>query len=290
MTELMTADSYKNWERIAEPYEVDGKLYTDVKCSCDRCSHGIYAIGVNNGKIVPHPNANGVCFKCGGKGYIIKNKVRLYTPEEYEKSKRYQENARKRKAEKREAEMLKTANARKSEWLEKNGFSAEGETYIITGDSYSIKNELKDAGWCYSPQFLWHKADPAGYEDRVIKLNLDEIGTWTTYGQIVFNEDASILIKNRLEAALPPSTSEWIEGDRLVEEKVTFVSKSGFDGYYGYTNIYNFKTEEGNKVVWFSSTIQDIEVGKSYYLSGKIKERKTFKNEKITVVTRCKIQ
>jgi hypothetical protein len=284
-----TADSYKNAEWTCEPYEVDGKMYVDIKNKCDRCVKGVYAVGVENGHIKPHPAFGGVCLKCGGKGFVYKSKVRLYTEDEYAKVKKYQENARKRKEEKREAEMLKTANARKSEWLEKNAFDEDGNTFIIFGDSYSIKDELKDAGWKFSSQFLWHKADPAGYEDRVIKLNLDEIGSWTAYGQIVFNEDAASVIKRKLDAALPPSNSQWIDGERLTKEPVTFVSKSGFDGYYGYTNIYNFETKDGNKITWFSSTVQNVAVGGNYLLSGRIKDRKEYKGEKVTVVTRCKI-
>jgi hypothetical protein len=286
----VTADSYKSWEWESEPYEKDGKLYVNLKTKCDRCTNGIYAVGVENGHIKPHPAYGGVCLKCGGTGIMYKAGVRLYTPEEYEKNKKYAEKARQRKQEKREQEMLKTAAGRKANWLEKNGFDENGTTYIIFGDSYSIKDELKEAGWIFSYNFLWHKADPAGYEDRVVKLNLNEIGTWTTYGQIVFNENAADYIKGKLDAALPPSKSEWIEGERLTKEKVTFVSKSGFDGYYGYTNIYNFETKDGNKITWFSSTNQKVEVGGEYLLSGRIKDRKEYRGEKVTVVTRCKIQ
>ena len=285
-----TADSYKNAEWTCEPYEVDGKMYVDIKNKCDRCTKGIYAVGVENGHIKPHPAFGGVCLKCGGSGFIYKSKVRLYTEEEYERNKRNQERARQRKEEKREAEMLKTAAARKKDWLEKNGFDEDGNTYIIFGDSYSIKDELKDAGWKFSHQFLWHKSDPAGYEDRVIRLNLADIGVWTAYGQIVFNEDAAAYIKNKLDSALPPSNSEWIDGEKISKLPVVLVSKSGYEGHYGYTNIYNFETVEGNKITWFTTTIQKVDLGGKYFLSGNIKERKTYKKDKVTIVTRCKIR
>lgn len=285
-----TADSYKNAEWTCDPYEVDGKLYVNIKKKCDRCTKGIYAVGVNNGKIVPHPNANGICFKCGGRGFIYKDKVRLYTEAEYEKNKEYQEKARKRKEEKREAEMLRSAAAKKKEWLEKNSFNEDGTCFIITGDSYSIKDELKAAGWRFSHQFLWHKPDPAGYEDRVIKLNLSEVGSWTVYGAFVFNEDAADYIKQKLDNALPPSKSEWLEGEKVEDLTVTFVSKREFDGYYGLTNILTFETEEGNVLTWYTSTNQNLEIGESYFISGKIKDRKEYKGVKTTILTRCKIQ
>ena len=285
-----TADSYKNAEWTCEPYEVDGKMYVNIKNKCDRCVKGIYAVGVENGHVKPHPAFGGVCLKCGGSGFIYKSKVRLYTEEEYERNKRNQEKARKRKEEKREAEMLKAAAARKNEWLEKNGFDEDENTYIIFGDSYSIKDELKDAGWRFSHQFLWHKPDPAGYEDRVIKLNLSEVGTWTAYGAFVFNENAAGWIQQKLNNALPPSKSEWLEGEKVEDLTVTFISKREFDGYYGLTNILTFETEEGNVLTWYTSTNQNLEKGESYFISGKIKDRKEYKGVKTTILTRCKIQ
>jgi len=285
-----TADSYKNAEWICDPYEVDGKLYVNIKKKCDRCTKGIYAIGNENGHIKPHPAFGGVCLKCGGSGFIYKDKVRLYTEAEYERNKEYQEKARKRKEEKREAEMLRSAAAKKKEWLEKNSFDENENTYIIFGDSYSIKDELKAAGWRFSHQFLWHKPDPAGYEDRVIKLNLSEVGSWTVYGAFVFNEDAADYIKQKLDNALPPSKSEWLEGEKVEDLTVTFVSKREFDGYYGLTNILTFETEEGNVLTWYTSTNQNLEIGESYFISGKIKDRKKYKGVKTTILTRCKIQ
>jgi len=285
-----TADSYKDAKWICEPYEDNGKMYVDIEKKCDRCVKGVYAAGVENGRIKPHPAFNGICLKCGGAGVLRKDKVRLYTEEEYERNKRNQERARQRKEAKREVEMLKAATARKKDWLEKNGFDEDENTYIIFGDSYSIKDELKDAGWKFSHQFLWHKPDPAGYEDRVIKLNLSEVGVWTAYGAFVFNENAADWIQQKLNNAIPPSNSEWIDGDRVDLLPVIFVSKREYDGYYGLTNILTFKTEEDNMLTWFTSTNPKLEKGFTYFISGKIKDRKEYKGVKTTILTRCKIQ
>ena len=84
--EYFTADSYKNWERIGEPFtNSKGKLYTKVKCKCDRCHKGVYVTRVENGVPVPHPAYGGVCLKCGGDGYLMEE-VRLYTEKEYARS------------------------------------------------------------------------------------------------------------------------------------------------------------------------------------------------------------
>lgn len=285
-----TADSYKNAKWICEPYEINGKMYVNIEKECDRCVKGVYAVGVENGHIKPHPAFNGVCLKCGGTGVLRKDKVRLYTEEEYERNKRNQERARQRREEEREVEMLKAAAVKKEKWLETNGFNENEETYIVFGDSYSIKDELKDAGWKFSHQFLWHKPDPAGYEDRVIKLNINEIiDYWYPSGLPAFKENANQIIKDKLNESLPHSESIYYEEDVFKDMLVTLVRKTGFYGAYGWTNIYTFKSEENYVFVWFTSTEQDIEQGDSCFISGKVKERKTYNNEAQTIVTRVKI-
>jgi Zn-finger nucleic acid-binding protein len=83
MDKYYTAETYKNWERIGKPYDKGWKLYTKIKIPCPRCSGtGIYAIGVENGEIKPHPAYNGVCLQCGSLGYLEKE-ARLYTESEY---------------------------------------------------------------------------------------------------------------------------------------------------------------------------------------------------------------
>ena len=187
-------------------------------------------------------------------------------------------------------EILKATIARKKEWLETNGFDEDENTYIISGDSYSIKDELKDAGWKFSHQFLWHKPDPAGYEDRVIKLNINEIiDYWYPSGLPAFKENANQIIKDKLNESLPQSESIYYEEETFKDMLVTLVRKTGFYGAYGWTNIYTFKSEENYVFVWFTSTEQDIEQGDSCFISGKVKERKTYNNEAQTIVTRVKI-
>ena len=41
--EYFTIDAYKDAPKVSEPYQVNGKLYTRVKCKCKRCGgSGIY--------------------------------------------------------------------------------------------------------------------------------------------------------------------------------------------------------------------------------------------------------
>ena len=70
--EYFVADSYTGWELIEAPFEKNGKMYTKARTTCDRCYKGIYVTRVENGVPVPHPNCGGVCFACGGAGYLTK--------------------------------------------------------------------------------------------------------------------------------------------------------------------------------------------------------------------------
>ena len=81
--EYALAPSYKDYETVGSPYFKNGKMYTKARTKCDRCMNGVYVCRVENGQPVPHPVADGVCFRCNGSGYISKD-VRLNTVEEAE--------------------------------------------------------------------------------------------------------------------------------------------------------------------------------------------------------------
>ena len=61
-------------------------------------------------------------------------------------------------------------------WFAKNGFNEEGTTYVVMGDSYSIKDKLKAAGFKYDPDLKWHAPTPADFQTFEIKF--DEIYIW----------------------------------------------------------------------------------------------------------------
>ena len=291
--EYFVAETYKNYDRIGEPfYNKNGKLATIVRCKCDRCVKGIYAVGVENGHIKPHPAFGGVCLKCGGTGFL-EEEVRLYTKAEYDAMQRNKERAKAKREQEREEKMQAEYVIKKNEWLLKNGFSAEGETYIITGESYSIKDELKAAGWRYDPILKWHKADPVGYEDRVIKIKVEDCFGFSAWGEGRYLPTAKDFIENLLNEAKPHVDSIWVGriGDELKEIKVKLTSKYSFETRYGMSTAYNFVTEDGNVLVWFSSTVQQVKSGEWCIIKhGIIKNHSEYKNVKQTILTRCKLK
>jgi hypothetical protein len=289
MTDYFVSNTYKDWERIGSPYDKDGKLYTKVKCQCDRCVKGVYICRVENNQPVPHPAYGGVCLKCGGTGYLTKE-VRLYTAKEFETKEKAAARAKEKKAAELEAKMKAEFATKKAEWMEKNGFNAEGATYIITGDSYSIKEELKAAGWKFDSVLLWHKADPAGYEDRVIKVSDEEIIEYSAWGEGHFKTGAKEYIMQKMLPAEDLDLTFIGEvGDKLKQITVTLTKKNSFCGRFGLTNILEFRDENKNYLVWFTSTEPKFEIGDKISLSGTIKEHKKYKEIPQTIVTRCKL-
>ena len=180
----------------------------------------------------------------------------------------------------------------KRKWLEKNGFTQDGVTYIVMGDSYSIKDELKAAGFIFDPVLRWHKADPAGYEDRVKKVELGQVIEISAWGEGHYITGAKDFVDNLLTENSEDKNSVWIgeKGSRYTFENVTFVSRRGFNGRFGYSNVYTFRTEEGNLLTWFSTVDVDKEIGDVFTLAGTVKDHSEYKGIKSTVLSRCKVK
>lgn len=283
------APSYRDWETIGTPIVENGKMYSKIKKKCDRCVNGVYICRIENGQPVPHPNAQGVCFQCGGTGFITK-KVRLYTVEEAAKMEQKNEAARIKRQQEQEKKMKEEYSAKKEKWLEDNGFSAEGVTYVAAGDTYPIKDELKAAGFIFSPVLKWHKAElDSTYE--CIPIKVEDIVEFSAWGTGCYKLGAGDLVNERLNATLPQSNSEWVgEIGARITITVTFVKKHGFMGRFGPSTVYTFEDNDGNLFTWFSTVEVKKEIGETFILTGTVKEHSEYKNIKSTVLSRCKIK
>ena len=289
--EYVTAAKYKSCEWIGDPIERDGKMYTKVKEICSRCNgRGIIISRVENGQLIPIPVDSGVCYKCLGKKYFVKE-VRLYTEKEAERMEAANERARVKREEERRAKMEAEFEQNKAKWLEKNGFNKESKTYVVTGDSYGIKDELKSAGFIYDPVLRWHKADPGNYADRCIEISLEEVCVWSAWGEAHYLTSAQDYVNKKIcPAEDAESTSEWVGtvGEKYLDT-VTLVRKGWCDTRFGGSNIYTFKDADGNEIVWFTSTRLAKEVGDTFKVKATIKTHNEYKGKKNTVVTRVKV-
>lgn len=285
------ADTYKNMERIGEPIKKNGKLYTVVEGNCDRCGGtGVFACRVENGHPVPHPAYGGVCLKCSGEGKIRKT-VRLYTEGEYRSAQKAKAN-RKAKAEETMQARIKERKAKAfNRWLERNGFTKDGDTYLIFGNTYPIKDQLKAEGYKFSKELLWHGDKPfvppeGCYVEKihwsdVYNWNADALDMWCTEEGNKFLED--IFSSHTL--------GEYVGeiGERLRNITVTFDKVITFEGKYGTAQVYRFNYE-GAQLSWFTEVHKDLEEGAEYTLSGTVKDHKVYGNVKTTYLNRCTIK
>lgn len=290
--EYFVADSYKNFERIGEPFEKSGKMYTKARTQCGRCVKGVYVSRIENGQPIPHPNCGGVCFACGGTGYFTKE-IRLYT----EKEKAAADRAKQRAAERKVEERLAAASKKREEWLSRNGFTKAGITAVYVGiNSFEMKDQLKEEGWKYSPAFGWRIADESAldrYGDaNVALIHVDKMASFNLYGEGCWLSTAQNLVNQIRESKKPESKSQWIgeEKEKIIDIPVKITRISGFCSRFGWTDVITMMNED-NIISWFtSSNISDLEVGKEYLLSATIKEHGEYKGERQTVITRAKLK
>lgn len=282
MDTIYVAQSYQNFDKLGEPFEKDGKLYITIGEKCSRCG--------GSGRIGYFSHIDkGICFLCRGDGTWRKD-VRAYSQKEYEAMERRKQRA----AEKKERELEEKRKNAQTKWFAANGFTEEGVTYILAGNTFSIKDELKARGWKYNDTFKWHGSEPI--EDfpqfALITIKFDDIAEWNYLGQCPeYKSDAAALINRAYQQAFPPAKTNFLGevGERLRDIKVTYISCYGYDTRFGYSQSFRFETEDGDIIRWVTGTPQKLEVGDKICLTGTVKEHKTYNGENITVLTRCKI-
>lgn len=294
---MKVANSYKNYTfDFNNAYTNDkGKLVVDARVKCDRCTKGVFISRIENGQLIPHPNARGVCFKCNGAGFIQKT-IRVYTDEEFEKM----EKANTKAAEKRESakeERMKAEFAdKRTKWLADNGFNADLLTYVyFPSDSYDKKEELKSCGFRFNQNLFWHIAEvPEEYADKCIAISLDNVAEIGAWGVGNFKSSARSFVESQIKKIRPTeiSTSEWAgeEKERLSDIPVTLKSIRPMLTRFGFTQLVKFFDEKGNQFTWWTSVNIDAEPGDKIFLTGTVKKHEEYKGEKSTVLTRCRIK
>lgn len=167
------------------------------------------------------------------------------------------------------------------------GFAKEGYIMICKGETYAYKDWLKEQGARYNKVFGWSFGAgisvpedlPAGVS--VVRVNWEDVG-----------EGENLKPDEQVRAYLDtliyePSTSEYQGelGDRLdltlVVERVVEL-----DGYYGRSNMHIMSDSKGNTFVWTTAS-KRWETGSEKHIRGTVKDHRTFRNVKQTILTRC---
>lgn len=297
MEKFFVADSYKDMEVIGEPFDNEkGRKVVKVRGKCDKCGGlGIIVSRVENGRPIPIPVDNGVCYKCGGAKTINKV-VRAYTEKEYNAMQRAKQRSRERAeaaAAARNQKLLDNAAEYKHQVALKLGFGEDEKAYLVYGDdTYAIKDELKKMGARFDPTLKWFFSSkvelPEGY--HLCEFSFDELYDYKPMIKWAdFKEDAPNIVRKRIDKLKGPSTSIFYpanEKDRIRNITAKVKSIRGFEGYYGYTNIYTF-TSEDYVFVWMTSKYLEVEAGDTIDLTGTIKKFDEYAGVNQTYLTRC---
>lgn len=181
----------------------------------------------------------------------------------------------------------------KAEWFEKNGFTADGYTYSILGNTYPKKAYLKMT-CVFSKELKWHRADPFSEEHipegcQQFKFAFDDFYQFNEFSGKAEARPEAMQMIGEIEVSLrEPSASEYVGevGERLVDIPVEMTGMNSFEGMYGLTYCYTFKKEE-NILVWFTQKLLTYCIGDRLILRGTVKNHTTYQGVRQTQLTRC---
>ena len=244
--------------------------------TCPKCNGRGYLYGYEH-------VAGGVCFKCNGSGKHGHNWVER-TPE-------YEEKLRQRRL----AKARKEAPEKNAKFLKAFGYAEDGRTWVVMGNTFEIKDELRAAGAKFDHMLGWHfDHEEAGYDLEVLSVyDMCEI---TEIGRIELDPEKQREAMNKILAkrnAGNPSQHVGKVGDKL-SVVVTCACARTYENSYGrgyrtsYVTLYTFTDDAKNVYMWKSSSNHDLQKGDRLTISGTIKEHAEYKGIKQTVLTRCK--
>ena len=235
------------------------------------------------------------CYECGGSGESVKPYVyKKYTPDYRAK---LDERAKVR-AEKKRLERVEKFKANLSEYIQAKGFNENNLLYVVTGDTYSIKDQLKEAGAKWNTYFYSWVFTEKTDQYTTVEVTAEECldfnydAGWIEWKDINYKE----LIQSKLPKENKP-VSDYVGqvGDKL-ELEVTFYKqftykRRSFSGYgTDLVSIYKFLDDQGNSLVWNTTAYIEVTEGEKYLIKGTVSEHSEYKGEKQTTLKRCKVK
>lgn len=182
----------------------------------------------------------------------------------------------------------------RAEWLEQNGFDADGYTYLIGGKTFENKEYLKEQGCRFSRELKWHSAVPvdAPVGCGVMCRKFDELYAWDEHLGKAFAKVELKTIVEEFEAEIAgPSLSQFYGeiGVRFRDVRATYLTTARFDSAWGTKCCHKFQIGD-DKISWFTQKELEIEPNTEVLLSGTPKEFQVFRHENVTICQRCVIK
>lgn len=241
------------------------------------------------------------CYRCGGSGIDPHPSVYKEYTEEYAKKLE----ARRAKAfEKKKMERKAKAEELNKEFFERNSFSPEGKTYVALGDSYSIKDQLKEKGFhftkfigwvspvkvdgvktleldaseCYCSDYAgvysWDSPRKAYFLGDKRLTEEEAMEDWTWESGFHWDWNGAWLVKQANEEIKEELPSEFIgEVGQKISVEVTLKRRTEWETTFGYRTRTNFlyimADKNGNTLTWKTQNLlgfDDVEEnGMTYF-------------------------
>lgn len=247
------------------------------------------------------------CYACGGSGRREKPTIiKVYT-EEY---RAILDAKRKAKEEKRIAEQKAYFEEHKSEMLMDMGFSTNGKAYVVIGNTYEIREELKNLGARYNSEMKWFFSEPTD-KYPTIEIDYTEVlDVYPEYGTMSWKHgyEVSDVVKSHIVTSTVETESNYVGTVGKREDfEVTYIGSKEWETTFHYQTttqyLHKFEDADGNQIVWktnypfwYEFTEENgythykrFEVGTKVTIKGTVKEHSSYNNQKQTVLTRVKV-
>lgn len=183
--------------------------------------------------------------------------------------------------------------AKKLQWLELRGFSPEGIGYHVNGETFSIKDTLREDGFKYHPILGWMRSSADSYEDKVTKIDINDIAEFDIFGEVHFYPNAKEIVfaEDQSKVVQGLTTTEFYGeiGEKIKDYSVTLVNKKSFMGRWGLTNVYSFIDNNNHLFVWFTSITLNKEINDTFSIKATIKGHDIFNGNNQTIITRVSV-
>ncbi|MDY7043644.1 hypothetical protein RVS70_05435 [Virgibacillus sp. M23] len=181
----------------------------------------------------------------------MRKKIKIYTPDHEERLRRQREKRHQRKLEERKVKAIE----RNKEYLDSIGYGQE-KIFLVLGNTYSIKENLKDAGARFSRQLngWFFTKDNQDYD--TVDLETKKLIEYNDIGEasLAFRKDTLEYIKSRINFNKPKSNYIGEVGDK-VELELIFLASFIFEHEFGATFINKLQDLDGNIAVWKTGKI-----------------------------------
>ena len=275
-----------NFTRLIRVDKNGTKIYEDW-----RCPHCGGAGGADSWKFT-----GWTCWSCGGTGMRSKPVIyKEYTPEHRAKL----DAQRAKRAERKLAKERAHVDELNADFYKRNGFDAEGNMWIVLGNSYDIKDELKELGCKYVKALSCWSSDHELESIKTIKVHASDLYEIDKAGVYLWQwmkvaEGLAIIQQANEDLRASESSSSYVGkiGDRI-EVKARLTKCHSYDSTFNYhtvtTFINIFTDEAGNVYVWKSTAFFDAGLDDVVILKGTVKEHSEYNGIKQTILTRCKV-